>query len=268
MHTSPAIDSGSLASVSVLVTRPEEQAHGLVLAIEQRGGVAVFAPMIVIQRQTDDATLNAARQRLPDYAAVIFVSRNAADFGIDALNSPPHSLAHCEVYAVGGGSAERLLALGVKQVHTPKGEFNSEGLLRMPGLSAHQIGGQKVLIVRGSGGRELLAQTLRTRGASVDYCEVYTRSTPHEPLANVLKAHGVTLPDVGVITSLEALINLAAQIEQEKLDRLYDLPLVVTGARTATEVERLGFTVPPVVVETPGDASLVAALERWVLDGE
>ncbi|MSQ66740.1 MAG: uroporphyrinogen-III synthase [Gammaproteobacteria bacterium] len=268
MRKSPPTHASTLASLCVLVTRPEEQARALIADIEQRGGLAVFAPMILIQRQTDSPTLRAARQRLPHYAAVIFVSRNAADFGIEMLNAPPHSLAHCEVYAVGGGSAERLLALGVARVHTPRGEFNSEGLLKMPGLSAREIGGKNVLVVRGGGGRELLAQTLRGRGAVVDYCEVYTRSAPHEPLASVLKAHAVTTLDVGLITSTEALTNLADQIEQEKLDRLYDLPLLVAGTRTAEEVERLGFTVPPVVVHAPGDANLVAALERWALDGQ
>ena len=74
-------------------------------------------------------------------------------------------------------------------------------------------------------------------------------------------------PDVGLITSLESLSNLAAQIDAEQLDRLYDVPLLVAGARTALEVERLGFTQPPIVVDNPGDNSLLNALERWVQDG-
>src|SRR3546814_1374683 len=37
----------------------------------------------------------------------------------------------------------------------------------------------KVLIVRGEGGRGLLAERLREQGASVDYLELYRRSLPH-----------------------------------------------------------------------------------------
>jgi uroporphyrinogen-III synthase len=82
----------------------------------------------------------------------------------------------------------------------------------------------------------------------------------------VLKACNVNLPDVGIITSPEALTNLADKIDQEKLDLLYDVPLLVAGARTAQAVERLGFTTSPVVVDNPGDQSIVEALERWVVD--
>jgi len=256
----------SLEGYSVLVTRPEEQAGPLIAEIEKRGGQVVFAPMIVIRPKRGDPQAAAVVRRLPEFHSVIFVSKNAVDFGVDLIGKQAQTLEGREVYAVGVGSAGRLHELGVAQVHTPHGEFTSEGLLKLPGLSSHQIDGEKVLIVRGAGGRELLAQTLAHRGAQVEYCEVYERTIPTEPLSKQLKACGVSTPDVGIITSLEALTNLADKIDQEKLDLLYDVPLLVVGARTAQEVERLGFTMPPVVVDNPGDLSIVDALERWVVD--
>ncbi len=256
----------SLEGYSVLVTRPEEQAGPLIAEVEKRGGQVVFAPMIVIRPKRNDPQAVAVIKRLLEFHSVIFVSKNAVDFGVDLIRAQAQTLEHCQVYAVGVGSAGRLRDLGIAQVHTPHGEFTSEGLLKLPGLSAHQIEGEKVLIVRGAGGRELLAQTLAHRGAHVEYCEVYERTMPTEPLSNQLKACGVSTPDVGIITSLEALTNLAEKIDQEALDLLYDVPLLVVGARTAQEVERLGFTMPPVVVDNPGDPSIVDALERWVVD--
>jgi uroporphyrinogen-III synthase len=148
----------------------------------------------------------------------------------------------------------------------PKGEFSSEGLLKMPGLSAHEIEGKRILIIRGAGGRELLAQSLQQRGATVDYCEVYERVVPEAPLGKVLRAHHITAPDIAIITSPEALTNLAAKIDSEGLDVLYDVPLMVAGGRTAQEVERLGFTMDPVVVDNPGDQCVVDALLRWAAD--
>lgn len=256
----------TLEGYAVLVTRPEEQAGPLIAEIEKRGAQVVFAPMIVIRPKRDDPQAVAAIERLREFHSVIFVSKNAVDFGVDLIRAQRQTLEHCQVYAVGVGSAGRLHDLGVAQVHTPHGEFTSEGLLKLPGLSSHQIDGEKVLIVRGAGGRELLAQTLAHRGAQVEYCEVYERTLPTEPLSKQLKACGVSTPDVGIITSLEALTNLADKIDQEKLDLLYDVPLLVVGSRTAQEVERLGFTMPPVVVDNPGDMSIVEALERWVVD--
>lgn len=256
----------TLEGYSVLVTRPEEQAGPLIAEIEQRGGQVVFAPMIVIRPKRKDPHATAVIKRLHEFHSVIFVSKNAVDFGIELIRAQHQTLDHCQVYAVGVGSAGRLHDLGIAQVHTPHSEFTSEGLLKLPGLSSHQIDGKKVLIVRGAGGRELLAQTLTHRGAYVEYCEVYERTIPTEPLSRQLKACGISTPDVGILTSLEALTNLADKIDQEKLELLYDVPLLVVGARTAQEVERLGFTLPPMIVDNPGDHSIVEALERWVVD--
>jgi len=256
----------TLEGYSVLVTRPEEQAGPLIAEIEQRGGQVVFAPMIVIRPKRKDPHATAVIKRLHEFHSVIFVSKNAVDFGIELIRAQHQTLDHCQVYAVGVGSAGRLHDLGIAQVHTPHSEFTSEGLLKLPGLSSHQIDGKKVLIVRGAGGRELLAQTLTHRGAYVEYCEVYERTIPTEPLSRQLKACGISTPDVGILTSLEALTNLADKIDQEKLELLYDVPLLVVGARTAQEVARLGFTLPPMIVDNPGDHSIVEALERWVVD--
>jgi uroporphyrinogen-III synthase len=256
----------TLEGYSILVTRPEEQAGPLIAEIERRGGQVVFAPMIVIRPRRDDARAVDLIRRLPAFHSVIFISKNAADFGLQMMREEGLTLDHCRVYAVGVGTAGRLRELGVTEVVTPHGEFTSEGLLKLPGLSSHEIDGKTVLIVRGAGGRELLAQTLAHRGATVEYCEVYERTLPEEPLSTVLAACDLGVPDVGIITSPEALTNLAEKIDQENLDLLYDVPLLVVGSRTAQAVERLGFTTPPVVVDNPGDQSIVEALERWVVD--
>lgn len=254
--------SQALEGYVVMVTRPEEQAHGLITAIESRGGRVVFAPMIAI----DPVNTPECRQRLAamnKFDAVIFISRNAAEIGLKQIAAAGSRLEHQQVFAVGVGTAARLHELGVGKVHAPRNEFSSEGLLKLPELSAHEISGKRVLIVRGVGGRELLAQALQQRGAEVDYCEVYERRVPSARLAEVLKDHGVVHPDIVVVTSPEALTNLADKIDQENLPALFDVPLMVAGSRTAREADRLGFSLEPVVVDNPGDASLIEALVTW-----
>lgn len=258
--------AGSLEGYAILVTRPEEQAAGLIAAIEKQGGQVIFAPMIAIRGIADDVATKKIVDRLRDYSVAVFISRNAVEFGVEWIKACKQTLDHCAVYAVGVGTGARLRELGIRDVHTPKGEFSSEGLLKMPGLSAHEIEGKRVVIIRGAGGREQLAHTLQSRGAEVDYCEVYERVVPKTNLSKVLRAHAITAPDIIVITSLEILTNLAEKIDQEHLDILYDVPLLVAGSRTAQEVERLGFTTAPIIVDNPGDASIVEALIRWVED--
>lgn len=255
-----------LEGYSVLVTRPVEQAAGLIAEIERNGGQVLFAPMIGIQPKRNDQAAVRAIDSLADYQAVIFISRNAVEFGMALIRRRERSLAHAAVYAVGVGSAAQLRGLGVSDVLTPRSEFSSEGLLKLPGLSSQAIEGKNVLIIRGAGGRELLAQTLVARGARVDYCEVYERVVPPTCLAEVLKAVAPGLPDIGIITSPEALTNLANKIDEEGVDLLYEVPLLVVGSRTAQAVEGLGFTEPPIVVDNPGDQCIVAAIIRWVAD--
>jgi uroporphyrinogen-III synthase len=251
-----------LDGYAVMVTRPVEQAQTLISAIEQRGGQVVFAPMIAIEPLVNEAATLAIKQ-LAEYDVVIFISKNAAEQGFKKISAAKQGLDKLAVFAVGVGTAGRLRELGIAEVHAPKSEFSSEGLLKMPGLSAHEINGKRVLIIRGAGGRELLAQALQQRGAQVDYCEVYARVVPDTRLTEVLRASKIAAPDIVIITSPEALTNLAEKIDQEGLHVMYDVPLMVVGERTAQEVERLGFTLEPVMVDNPGDHSVIEALVRW-----
>ena len=256
-----------LDGYAVLVTRPAGQAGPLLQAIARRGGKAIAAPMIIIQPRTDDPTTLALLDRVAEFDSVVFISRNAAEVGLHLLGARQRTLGTQRIFATGTGTGASLKKLGVGNVVSPPGEFSSEGLLKLPGLSARDASGQRVLIVRGEGGRELLGQTLQQRGALVEYCEVYTRSPPVVPLQDILRQHGVQAPDIALVTSAEALENLAAQIEREGLLALFDMPLVVAGERMAGAVAGLGFTQSPVVVESPGDGNMLAALEEWVLDG-
>ncbi len=254
--------SEPLEGYTVLVTRPAEQAHALADEIAKRGGQVVLAPMIEIEPINSADTQRVIAQ-IDNYDVVVFVSKNAVEQGLKLVKAAKKGLKKQAVYAVGVGTGGCLREAGIADVHVPKSEFSSEGLLKMPGLSAHEIEGKRVLIIRGAGGRELLGQSLQQRGASVDYCEVYERVVPRTKLGDVLRAHKVTAPDIAIITSPESLTNLADKIDAEGLDVMYDVPLMVAGERTAQEVERLGFTLEPVLIDNPGDRSVIDALVRW-----
>ena len=130
-----------LEGFAVLVTRPEGQASGLVHAIRRRGGEPIAAPMLVIQSRADDPAAIAAIDRLPDFHAVIFVSRNAAEEGMKLIRARGQSLDGHAVYAVGPGTGASLKALGIANVLSPPNEFTSEGLLKLPGLAARETTG-------------------------------------------------------------------------------------------------------------------------------
>ena len=255
-----------LDGISVLVTRPAPQAEHLAGAIAAQAGTAIVAPMIVITRLDDELHASAVANRLSDFDMAIFVSRNAAEFGVNLISEKGQSLADMPVFGVGLGTASRLEELGVDHVHRPISEFSSEGLLRLEGLAESEVNKRRIVVFRGAGGREHLAQTLQRRGAEVVYCECYERRKPDVILADVLRANDVKIPDVAIATSIEALDNLAEKIEEEELERLFDMQMLVVGARVGEEVESLGFTNEPLLVENPSDNSIIKRLINWAND--
>ncbi len=255
-----------LHGYTVLVTRPHDQALGLCAAIEAEGGKAILAPMVAIQPISDHKRCGAIVDSVDEYDAVIFISRNAVEFGVKLMQRRQQNLAGCIIYAVGVGTANGLRDAGYTDITTPRGEFTSEGLLQLDGLQAHEIAGQKILIFRGAGGREHLANTLKRRGAKVDYCEVYERVVPNICIAETLSAAGVSVPDIAIITSVECLTNFVDKIEEEGLDLLFDIPLIAVGSRLGVEIGKLGFTNPPVIVDNPSDEHVIETLTLWVMD--
>lgn len=256
----------ALEDITVLATRPVDQNAALVDAIVAHGGTPLAAPMIIVAPPADARA--AKRQARAGAAAdvLIFVSRNAVEFGVPLLAAAGVDIADKEVFAVGLGTASALANAGIGEVETPSREFSSEGLLRLDGLAEDAIDRREVLIVRGVGGREVLGDTLRRRGASVSYLECYERRKPDVVLSEVLAAADVRVPDVALATSLEALQNLADKLEDEGLDRLFDMQMLVVGSRVGQEVAALGFTLDPVVVENPSNDSIINRLIQWADD--
>jgi uroporphyrinogen-III synthase len=259
-------EDGALDGISVLVTRPAAQAESLARAIEGAGGTAIRAPMIVITGLHDGSVAGAVARELPSFDIVIFVSRNAVEFGVALIEEEGQSLHGKPVFAVGLGTAASLRALGVTQVVTPASEFSSEGLLRLDGLSEAKIKDKRIVIFRGVGGREHLAKTLERRNARVVYCECYERSKPALVLGGALKSNAVKVPDIGLATSLEVLDNLVEKIEDEGIDQLFDMQMLVVGSRVGQEVEARGFTHRALVVDNPSDDSILKRLIHWAND--
>ncbi|NOX70150.1 MAG: uroporphyrinogen-III synthase [Gammaproteobacteria bacterium] len=167
-----------LTGIGVLVTRPAHQAGELQHAIEEAGGNAVLLPVIdIVPRARTDIKADLESLPLPDIA--IFVSANAVSFGLDLIDND-----RCQIAAIGPATARALAAADVRADIQSQGGFDTEHLLASNALQ--HVGGKTILIVRGRSGRELLAETLRERGARVDYLPVYERKTA-SPDAGTLK---------------------------------------------------------------------------------
>ena len=86
------------------------------------------------------------------------------------------ALATGEKLAIGSQTAQALRQQGFANIHTPQHGNDSEAALALPIWHTLPQGGT-IVIIRGQGGREQLAQTLRQRGFAVQYAAFPNRST-------------------------------------------------------------------------------------------
>ncbi|MDZ7595732.1 MAG: uroporphyrinogen-III synthase [Thiobacillus sp.] len=246
-----------LAGRTVLVTRPARQAAALVQAIRAAGGEAFVFPALDIEALSLDA-LSEPLARIAEADIAIFISPNAAQFGMAAINAGGTLPEAVEVFAVGPGTARALQAQGVGGVITPDGQ-DSEALLALPQLNA--VAGKRVVIVRGVGGRALLADALAARGAQVTFMECYRRVRPQADAAPLLARWQAGGIDAVTVTSAETLHNLAALLGEAGMPLLAATPLFAPHEKIAEAACRFGLA--RVIATSGGDDGLVDGLVNW-----
>jgi uroporphyrinogen-III synthase len=137
--------------------------------------------------------------------------------------------------------------------------MDSEGLLKLPEFQT--VAGKRIVIFRGGGGRELLGETLASRGASVDHVDCYQRAKPESGAAGLEEALREGRIDAVTLTSSEGLDNLWNILRTEARERFAAIPAFVPHARIAQRACELGMSRP--IVTAPADAGLIAALLEY-----
>lgn len=253
---------GPLTGVGVLVTRPASQGQSLCERIRALGGNPLLFPTLEIVDPEDLAPARARVQALDRYKLAVFISPNAVTKGMTLVRERwPRLPAGLLIAVVGKGSARALRECGIEEVLCPPGRGDSEALLALPALE--RVVGAKVLIFRGEGGRELLAETLRARGAVVDYAEVYRRALPQADPQPLLRCWSRGEVQVVVVTSNEALENLDRMLDDEGRRRLRETTLITVSERGAALARELGFRAPARVAAGADDGALVDSLLAW-----
>ena len=242
-----------LQGIGIAITRPIDQAKKLAALIEQAGGTPILFPLIAITPLNDYSQFNAVISNIASYDWAIFISSNAVQNGMPRLLKVgiPSTL---KFAAIGPVTASELQSFGVKNVLIPQGNFDSESLLVLPEMQA--VNGKKVLIVRGIGGRDVLAESLKARGGTVTFAECYQRGNPQtncDLLAQLYsenKLHGI------VVTSSEAMRHLLDLTGDAGW--LRNVTLFVNHARIAELPLQLGLKV--VIADALGDEAMLQTI--------
>lgn len=275
--------------LTALVTRPAGQAQALLAALHEAGVPAIEFPLLEIRPVSDPTTLHSALAALERYALVIFVSPNAIDQAFSYREAAglvwPTQV---PIGVVGPGSVRALAQWGISapryRVIAPAGaqrdsgmgqpeapqdgdaRYDSEGLLDAidQALRLDTLAAREVLLVRGNGGRELLADTLRAMGANVTAVTAYQRGMPTlsdaqwRDLAQRLACGPQRL--AWIFTSSEGVRHLseAAKTALAAPDyaRLLQSHVLAPHPRIAETARSLGFDT--ITVSGAGDRNIVA----------
>lgn len=248
-----------LKGKGIVVTRPVRQAENLTRRIARAGGTPVLFPAVEIQPGGDALRLAALIDRLDAFDWAIFISPSAAEQAMNRINARRRLPPTLRVAALGGGSARALARFGIQAVVSPVGKFDSEALLELPEMQ--EMSGQRVIVFRGEGGREWLADALTHRGAQVEFADCYRRGKPDADAAPLLRrwarneVHAITATSSEILRNLFDLVGVLGQQWLKKT------PVFVIHERIAHVARELGIS--HVIITTGGDDGLVAGMIDW-----
>ena len=242
-----------------MVTRPAGQAAHFATALTEAGAIPVLYPVLEISDIEDTGPVLDVAIRLDTFDLAVFVSPNAIEKAL-ALILPRRSWpAGLRVAALGKSSERELARNGIRDVISPPLRFDSEALLELPELI--DVRGKRVIIFRGDGGREVLGDTLKSRGASIEYVSCYRRTRPQLDPAPLLKLWEVGQLDAVTLTSSEGLRNFHDMIGRLGQAWLKKTPAFVPHVRIAEQAQALGLSI--VVATEPGDDGLMSGLVQY-----
>ncbi|MFJ2446186.1 MULTISPECIES: uroporphyrinogen-III synthase [unclassified Pseudomonas] len=223
----------------LLLTRPAEDSAALASLLAEQGIFSSSLPLLEMAPLALTDTMRAVIDGFDRYCAVIVVSKPAAKMGLALLEQRWSPLPRLSWFSVGAATAQVLQAHGL-DVSFPLEGDDSEALLQVRQLrEAIAQPAARVLILRGEGGRELLAERLREQGASVDYLEVYRRDLPQYAEAALPARIQAERLNGLVVSSGQGFAHLH-QMAGDAWPALAQLPLFVPSPRVAEMARAAG----------------------------
>nr|WP_255432028.1 MULTISPECIES: uroporphyrinogen-III synthase [unclassified Pantoea] len=242
----------------MLLTRPVEDCAALAQSLAAAGVASSCLPLLAIE-----PVALQGRQQLAGLAqcqAIIVVSKPAARLLLENLATAGLQAPATGWFTVGEATAAVLQAAGL-QVSFPTGGDDSEALLALPRLrEAIAAPAAHVVIARGVGGRELLAERLAEQGARVEYLELYRRCLPAYPAGTLVRRIEAERLNGLVVSSGQGLehLQLMAAADWPQVARL---PLFVPSPRVA-ELARAAGAQQVVDCRGASATALLAAVQR------
>lgn len=165
-------DSRPLFGQRILVTRSEDQCQELALPLRELGAEVLVQPAITIGPPADWSGVDDALDEIDSYDVVAFSSRNGVHYFLERIfefDMDVRELAGCTLAAVGAKTAEALEEFHLRAELVPR-DFRAESLVE---ALAPRAKGMRILLIRASRGRDVLAEGLQSIGAEVTQVVAY-----------------------------------------------------------------------------------------------
>ena len=278
-----------MRSTTLVVTRPSGQASALTEVLQAAIASIVAShpkqdwqapqimalPLLTIVPKSDTKVAAAIRTAMQTADLAVFVNPNAIECTMRLLGDDWQSIAQrpIPIGVVGQSSYHALERHGIgteAKLPTPiwmpgnPAQWDSEGLWDAIQNRFPSWAGRRVVVFRGDGGREWLADQLQSVGAQVEAIAVYSRiplSESSPQWEKVLNTH--TDDALWILTSSEAVRHLGAVLKQQgRQDYLAGASALCPHHNIARSAKEIGFAT---VLEChSGDAALVSAAIAWL----
>ena len=237
---------------TVVLTRPQADSERLSEALQNEGFQTRVMPIITIE--AIPTAEQAPAPSVSDDALCIFISANAVRFGLPQMGSALARDSDLTVIAVGNKTRDTLAAEGI-QAQVPV-RADSEGLLAMPALSAPDS--REVVIVKGEGGRELLASELTGRGARVTEWACYRRCWPEVDVSGLIE---ISAGLIFQASSGEMVSRLSELLAGGGQADLFQSSIIVPSDRVARLATEIGWG-QVIRAEDASDDAFIRALKQ------
>jgi uroporphyrinogen III methyltransferase / synthase len=213
--------SSVLSGKRIVVTRPRTQASELAHRLSELGAQVIEFPTIAIEPPLDYAPMDRAIEQLHDYHWLFFTSVNGVQSFFNRLRQlgkDSQAVESLKVVAIGPETAGRLKREGVHAYLVPA-KYQAEGILE--GLNPAEVRGRRILIPRAAKAREILPETLRQWGASVNVVQAYETVLPQEHQSGLQELSRKKI-DVITFTSSSTVVNFLRLLDAKDPVRILD----------------------------------------------
>lgn len=227
-----------LNNLTILVTRPDPQGFELCTELMANGFQALHLPTIdfvsIPIHENHDIL-----DKLGNQHWLVFISPHAVYASVPYIRQRwPELPANVKFAAVGRGTAKALKNAGYLSIYPLNGE-GADYLLALPEFQ--NVANNKITLIKGEGGREILQDVLTERGAYVSMLIAYKRTLPTNDVSLYLTLLQANKIDAVVCTSYEGVRNLKTLIGKKHWPMLSKLPLIVVSERIKVLAHDLGY---------------------------